>query len=792
MGKPLRVLNVEDSEDDALLLRRHLARAGYDLTIERVDTANALTAALDRQEWDIVIADYVMPHFSAPAALALVQERGIDLPFIILSGAIGEETAVAAMRAGAHDFLVKQNLTRLVPAIERELREAAVRRERRRAEEALRASEARLRLLMEQVPAMVWTTDTDLRVTATWGTGLAGLHLRSNQTAGMTLAEYFQTDAPDLVPIAAHRQALRGERAVFEMTWQGHAYQSHVEPLYSAAGRLLGRIGVALDITERKRAEEAQRFLAEAGSVLAASLDYETTLQNVARLAVPFLADWCLADVVEEDGAIRRVAAVHADPAKQELTEELRRFPPDMCKAEGVPSVLRTGQAVLVSEVSDAQMEAAAQSAEHLRIWRALGSRSSMVVPLRARGRVLGALAFVSARPGRYGPADLALAEELARRAALAVDNARLYRTAEAQRRRLETVLEQIPEGVLIGEAPDGRFVLWNSAAQGFWDRPIAGDSMKQRFYRVRPSYAGGQPYAFEELPLMRALRGETVLGMELAWSNPDQTRTIVLINAAPIYDEQDRIIAAVTVFQDITQRKTMEQMKDDFLSLAAHELKTPLTAIKGHSQLLLRQLARGQTVLDEVEARILRTIAERADYMAGLVSELLDLSRIETDRLALHPEPVDLAQLLREVVAQQQGLHADHPFLLEGADQPVWGVWDRGRLEQVLTNLLDNAAKYSPPGRPVTARLRASQGQAHVAVQDQGIGIPARDLPHLFERHFRASNVGMAPSGLGVGLYLSSQMVRRHGGRLWAESVEGEGSTFHVELPLDGAPPQR
>jgi len=141
MSTPLRVLIVEDSEDDAMLVLRELRRADYDLTSERVDTPEAMNAALDQQTWDIVLCDYAMPRFSMPAALAMVKEKGLDLPFIIVSGAIGEEAAVAAMRAGAHDYVMKGNLPRLVPAIERELREAEVRRERKQAEEGLKQSE---------------------------------------------------------------------------------------------------------------------------------------------------------------------------------------------------------------------------------------------------------------------------------------------------------------------------------------------------------------------------------------------------------------------------------------------------------------------------------------------------------------------------------------------------------------------------------------------------------------------------------------------------------------------------
>ena len=160
--KPLRVLIVEDDEYDALLLLDHLQRSGYQVTSHRVETGEALCAALEGGDWDLVLSDYRLPAFDAPAALRLVQASGRDLPFIIVSGAIGEETAVEALKAGAHDFLVKANLARLAPAIERELRDAQVRRERVRAEAALRTSEERYRGLLEGVPAGAYRTAADV------------------------------------------------------------------------------------------------------------------------------------------------------------------------------------------------------------------------------------------------------------------------------------------------------------------------------------------------------------------------------------------------------------------------------------------------------------------------------------------------------------------------------------------------------------------------------------------------------------------------------------------------------
>src|ERR687898_2624661 len=212
MGMPLKVLLVEDSEDDALLLMRMLRRGGYDPAWERVDTAAAMEAALDGHSWDLVISDHSMPAFSSSAALGLLRRKGfVDLPFIIVSGQIGEDAAVAAMKAGAHDYLMKDNLARLNSAIERELREADVRREHRWTETALRASETRFRMMVEQSPLSTQIFSPDgrtLRVNRAWEE-LWGVKL--DQIPEYNILEDTQLEAKGVLePI---RRAFAGEPA---------------------------------------------------------------------------------------------------------------------------------------------------------------------------------------------------------------------------------------------------------------------------------------------------------------------------------------------------------------------------------------------------------------------------------------------------------------------------------------------------------------------------------------------------------------------------------------------------
>ena len=422
------------------------------------------------------------------------------------------------------------------------------------------------------------------------------------------------------------------------------------------------------DVTERRQAEENHRFLAEASAVLASSLDYETTLASVARLAVPVLADWCAVDIADEEGAIRRLAVAAQDRAKEELVWKLRELYPYNAEGPGgVPQVARTGEPELVPAVTDEQLAAAAVDAEHLRILRELGMRSYLRVPLVARGRTFGVISLIAAESGRrYGPADLALAADLAGRAAIAVDNARLYREARAALAEAEAALA----------------------------------------------------------------------------------------------------------------------VRDEFLSVASHELRTPLTALKGQIHLARRRLARGVAAreVDELMARA----DTQVDRLNRLVHELLDVSRIASGQFAVEHEPVPVAPLVRHVVelecAVEEPPREIDLSLPETA--PVVAA-DAGRLEQVLVNLLENARTYSPPGRPVHVRVGVADGRMAIAVQDEGIGIPPEELPHIFDRFHRAGNVDKGIAGLGLGLYIVHEIVRALGGTLTVESTPRVGSTFTVTLPL-------
>lgn len=270
MGKPLRILIVEDSEDDALLLLRHLAHAGYDPVSLRVETADHMAAALGRQEWDLVISDFTMPQFDATEALCLLQDTGRDLPFIIVSGSIGEDTAVAAMKAGAHDYIMKNNLSRLAPAIERELREAEVRRERKQVESQLRESIERFQIITRATNDVIWDWDL-ITNNLWWNENVSRLFRYLPDKIGSGVSWWIErlhpedrekvvSEVHDVIDQggqfwSGEYRFLRGDGSYSDIFDRGYVVRDE-------KGTAVRMIGALLDITERKRSEEMIKHMA--------------------------------------------------------------------------------------------------------------------------------------------------------------------------------------------------------------------------------------------------------------------------------------------------------------------------------------------------------------------------------------------------------------------------------------------------------------------------------------------------------------------------------------------------
>ncbi len=410
----------------------------------------------------------------------------------------------------------------------------------------------------------------------------------------------------------------------------------------------------------RAAAEHAERraaFLAEAGALLSESLDYEATFARLGRLCVRSLASMCTIDVVEERG-LRRLVAADADPAKEPRLRELRSPERDFTPPAAV--VLRTGESLLVP---DGLARSAGAEDERHRLVRELGVTTMIAVPLVARGQTLGVLTLGSRAPERcYGRAELELAEELAQRAASAIDNARLYRAA-------------------------------------------------QEAVRVR----------------------------------------------------------------------------GEFLTVASHELNTPVTSLMLALQ-SLRQAPTGRPIGPRTQDRLLELAARQGARLAKLVSDLLDVSRLEGGRLPLELADVELGGLVREVVARlEPDLSRARCEVSVTGDAEIMGRWDRSRIDRVVTNLLANAIKFGA-GKPIELSVGSEHGVARLAVRDHGIGIDPAQCVRIFGRFERGVSERHY-GGLGLGLYISRRIAEDHGGSIRCESRPGAGSTFTVDLPC--APPR-
>lgn len=420
-------------------------------------------------------------------------------------------------------------------------------------------------------------------------------------------------------------------------------------------------VGNSRDVTDRKALESNLSYLARASKLLSASLDFDAIWRNLTELAVPHIADWCAVDVLNERGIFDIAAIAHRDPEKLALVKEYREANPiDMSAEFGLPVVVRTKQPEYIPLISDELLVAVSKTERDLEVVRSLGMASALSVPLVVRDRGVGAITFVTSDSRRrLTQADVAMAEELAARASLALENATLY--AEA--------------------------------------------------------------------------RGAVAL-------------------------------------------------RDDFIAVASHELKTPITSLKMYTQVLGNQSARAG---DERMSRLLGKMDAQTNKLTRLVNDLLDVSRMRHGRLEFHEDAFDLGEVAAEAVEQLRLTGEEREIRIEGeVARPVRG--DRDRVGQVLTNLLTNALKFSLPSQPVVVRLAPGAEEATVSVRDFGIGIEAVHQQRLFERFYRVDDPDERTyPGLGIGLFIANEIVTRHGGVMRVASAgKGQGAEFSFTLPYE------
>jgi signal transduction histidine kinase len=370
----------------------------------------------------------------------------------------------------------------------------------------------------------------------------------------------------------------------------------------------------------------------------------------------------------------------------------------------------------------------------------------------------------------------------------------------------LRLILDELPCGVFLVSGHDARLLLANRATTTIWGatwppgQPM-GEFLAQSGIGLLDRHE--QPLAFEQLATVRAVRhGETTWQFQDIVRQPNGTTLSVLVNAVPLDAhrlklsllqpgglplEEPAYVALVT-YQDVTILKEAEQLKDRFIGTAAHELRHPLAVLRGYTQMLLLQNKRGRgpKLLDRQE-EALQSIAQSTTQLVELTEDLLDVARLQGGGVQLHCEPTDLVALVRRTVEHVQMTSSRHPLTVVTTLPSLVVDADPLRIEQVLSNLIGNAIRYSPEGGPVemTVYEAGDVQEARVSIRDRGIGIPEQDQARIFGQFARAGNAETyGIGGTGLGLYLCHELIERHHGRIWFESKEGQGTTFFVALP--------
>lgn len=457
MEETLKILIVDDDEVDRMAVRRSLKTAGIKMGVVEAINCEEAIAALSHDNFDCVFLDYRLPDGDGLTLVQDIRSSGFKAALVVLTGQGDEQIAVEVMKAGASDYISKSKVS--PESLARSLRNA-IRLNRaetlaQRANQLLQESEERYRFVLEGSNDGIW--DWDIIRNQIYCnercfeiTGLSGDGFVSTYDAFCQLIH--PEDRQRIIDIVtAHLELERECNVEFKLRHVSGEYRYCIakgKAQRDSTGKAFRMSGIISDITERKQALERQRFLAEASAVLSASLDYQATMESLARLVVTHIADVCLIDILEADGLVRRLGAAVSDPSKEDLVRQLKhRYPPHIDGGHPAMKVLRTGKSELAPEITDDMLAAVTRDAEHLQIVRDMGFRSYIVVPLLVRGRAIGAISLICTQAkGAYDASDLALAEELARRAALSVENGQLYREAQEASNNLRKAI------IILGE----------------------------------------------------------------------------------------------------------------------------------------------------------------------------------------------------------------------------------------------------------------------------------------------------------------------------------------------------
>jgi PAS domain S-box-containing protein len=510
---------------------------------------------------------------------------------------------------------------------------------------------------------------------------------------------------------------------------------------------------------------------------LAGTLDYEEALSAVARLSIPELADWCVVDVVEE-GETRRMEVAHRDPAKAELAAALRAFPLNHAARRRLPvqRALRTRRPVLVPEYTERMLREQTEG-EYLDVALKLQVCSILVVPVTYSSSLATMAFLMTAESGRrYGEEDVAVAEELVRRMAQIVENARVHQQLRQTEERFRVALAH-SNITLFEQDLDGVYRWVYNPPPGYED--AVGKTNDEM---VPPAQAARLNV------LDRVVLSGQRVHEEVQISRPGGGIRHMLISQEPLHDPSGAIIGLTGAATDITDQKRAQEelaqalvFRERMMGILGHDLRNPLSAVRALASLLLE---RGDLPADVREN--LAEIGRAGQRMLEMIETLLDFTRDRFEgSLPIAPVPTDLHEVCRAVVDELRAAEPGRTIELT-SDGDGRGTWDPARIAQVVSNLVGNALRHGAQDGTVRVWVGGDADEAVLAVENQGPAIPPELMAVMFEPFSRGSalrNASHAP-GLGLGLYIVSQIVSAHGGTIAVHSSEERGTRFTLRLP--------
>ena len=516
---------------------------------------------------------------------------------------------------------------------------------------------------------------------------------------------------------------------------------------------------------------------------LAGTLEYEKALMAVARLAIPELADWCIVDVVEE-GAAHRVHVAHRDPARAPLAEALQGFPLDHASRARLPAAtaVRSGRPVLIPDCTEERFREQT-GGEYLELIRQLGVCSLLVIPVTLSTSIATMAFLMTSESGRrYGAEDVALAEELVRRASQIVENARVHRQLRQTEERFRVALAHSNITVFEQDA-QGRYRWIYNPQLGYRASEVVGKTTEELVGTEEAARLGA---------LDRAVLGDGErVQAEIQMSHRGGDVRHLLVSQEPLRDASGAIVGLTGAATDITDQKRVQEelaqaltFREQMMGILGHDLRSPLGAVRALSSLLLRRQD-----LPESAREPIGEIGSAAQRMLEMIRTLLDFTDARFNgTLPITPVATNLHQVCRRIVRELRAATPDRAIELE-LDGDGSGTWDPARMGQVVSNLVSNALQHGARHAPVRVSVTGDEASAVLVVANQGPAIAPELLPVLFEPFYRGSDLrGAAQArGLGLGLYIVRQVVTAHGGSIGVDSTAERGTAFTVRLPRTG-----